>query len=130
MEGWPGWRAVFPNEKREHSTGCTEDRRAGCTKGGSAGCGKGLGRLQKKRAALRPTLFCSPAYCAVYQPTLMCRPLAHPVVQLARPSVQLAGSQKIHVFHLATWPSSPPFSVILLNQTLTLALTLTPTSNP
>jgi len=24
------WRTVFPNEKRELSAGCTEDRRAGC----------------------------------------------------------------------------------------------------
>jgi len=46
----------------------------------------------------------------------MCNPPAIPVVQPAGPSsVQLASQRKIHVFHLATRPSSPPgppFSVI------------------
>jgi len=37
--GREGWRAVFPNEKREFSAGSTEDRRAGwraAQKGGPA----------------------------------------------------------------------------------------------
>ena len=51
-------------------------------------------------AALRPALFCSPAYCAACRPALMCSPLARPVIQLA--SLRI-----IHVFHWATWSSSP-----------------------
>jgi len=53
---------VFPNEKREFSAGCTEDRtgRRTAQKGGPAGCGEGRGGLQKM-AALWPALFRSPA---------------------------------------------------------------------
>jgi len=67
LEDWragAGWRAaVFPNDKREFSAGCTEDRRASqqaAQKDGLVGCEKGWGGLQK-RAALRPALFRSPA---------------------------------------------------------------------
>jgi len=56
--GRVGWRAVFPNEKRELSAGCTEDRRAGrraVQKGGPAGCGKERGGLHKRPPwGLRP----------------------------------------------------------------------------
>jgi len=54
---------VFPNEKRELSAGCTEDRRVdwwAAQKGIPEGCGKGRDGLQK-RAALRPALFRRPA---------------------------------------------------------------------
>jgi len=57
-----GWRAVFPNEKRELSAGCTEDRRAGrqaAQKGIPAGCEKGRGGL-RKRVAFWPALFHRP----------------------------------------------------------------------
>jgi len=73
--GRAGWRAIFPNEKRELAEGwwaaqkTEKDGLEGCTK--KAVCGKGQGGLQK-RAAFRPTLFCSPACCAArlnVQPT-------------------------------------------------------------
>jgi len=50
---------VFPNEKREFSVGCTEDRRVGrrtAQKGRPAGCGNEWDGLLKK-AALWPALF-------------------------------------------------------------------------
>jgi len=91
--------------------GCTEDRRAGrwtAEKGGPAGYGKGRDVLQK-RAALRPPFSlghlsvkpAGPPSCAAHCPVLLCS-------LPARPSVQLASLQKIHVFNLATRPSSPP----------------------
>jgi len=61
---------------------CTEDRKEGgraAQKCSTAGCGKGRGGLQKI-AALRPALFRIPALCAARWPTLMCSPLARPVV--------------------------------------------------
>jgi len=70
---------VFPNEKREFSAGCTEDRRAGrrATVKGGAGC-------RKEQAALalpfpQPSLLCSPPARLSVQPTgpscsAACRP--------------------------------------------------------
>jgi len=40
-----GWKAVFPNEKREFSVGWQAAQ-----KGSPAGCGKEQGRLQKRAA--------------------------------------------------------------------------------
>jgi len=50
---------MFPNEKRELLTGCTEDKTEGwaAQKGGAAG-------WAQKRAALRIALFSSPVLCA------------------------------------------------------------------
>jgi len=65
---------MFLNEKREFSTGCTEDRRAGCKKGRSGGLRKKTGRPAEKG---------SPPAHPFLQPALMCSPLARPVVQPA-----------------------------------------------
>ena len=110
--GRAGWRAVFPNEKCKLSAGCTEDRRAGRwaaqTSSGPAGCGKGRGGLQK-RAAFRPALFRSPAYCAAHQPALMCSPLARSAVQPAGPPFCAACQPTENsCFSFGNAPSSPP----------------------
>ena len=87
---------MFPNEKREFSAGrCTAQK----------------GGLRKRAgwAAQRD----SPLAHPFPQPSLMCSPLACPIVQHASPPFcALASPRKIHVFTLATWPSSPLFSVI------------------
>ena len=78
-------------------------------KGGPAYCTKGRASRLKKLEKGSPLAHPFP------QPSLMCSPLARPVVQHrlpARPSIKLASPWKIHVFHLVTRPSSPPFSVI------------------
>jgi len=88
---------------------CTQDRRTGLR---AAQKKRSIGL--RKRAALRPVSFFAaqlnvqparPPLCAAHLPILWCS-------LPARPSVQLASPRKIHVFHLATQPSSPPFSVI------------------
>jgi len=99
-----GLEGRVSNEKRELLVGCTEDRRAGrraAQKGGPAGYRKRRNGLQK-RAAL-----------PFSQPSLMCSPLARPVVQLAI-------SLKIHVFYLATRPSSPPILRLVLSQIIAI----------
>ena len=90
-----------------------KDRRAGrgaSQKGGPAGCGKRLGGLQK-RAVLRPALLRSPAYCAAHQPALMCRPLAHPVVQPAGQPFCARGK-----FMLFIWQHGPPALRLVLSR--------------
>jgi len=60
--GPAGWRAVFPNEKREFLAGCTEDERGAAQKGGPAGCEKGqAGGLQKGSPALSLIVNAQPA---------------------------------------------------------------------
>jgi len=58
------------------------------------------------------SFLCSQAYCAAHRPALMCSPLTRPVVHSAGPPFCAAGSpQKMQIFHLATRPSSPAFSL-------------------
>ena len=78
---------------------------------GSRGAQKGGLRKRAGRAAEKG----SPSACPLPQPSLLCSPPARlnvqttgPSCSAACPSVQLASPQKIHVFHLSTWPSSPP----------------------
>ena len=84
--GRAGWRAVFPNEKRELSAGCTEGRAGGLHKKAVRQAAAKAGRAAEKGSP-SAALFRSPAYCVAHQPALMCRPLARPVVQLCRPAV-------------------------------------------
>ena len=73
-----GWRAMFPNEKRELSADCTEDKTergpAGCTKRRCGGLRKRAGRGAEKgsppdRPFPQPSLMCSPLAPLNVQPT-------------------------------------------------------------
>ena len=93
------WRAVFPNEKREFSAGCTEDRRAGrrtARKGGPAGCRIG-----------QPS---GPPFSAAHQTTLLCSLPARPSVFCA--ARQPAENPRFSFGNTALQPAGPPISVI------------------
>ena len=113
--GRAGWRAMFPNEKRELSAGWRAAQKTsqkggpmGCTKRRCGGLRKRTGQAAEKssppdRPFPQPSLMCSPP------DPLMCNPGASLDCSLpARTSMQLATPRIIHVFHLATRPSSPP----------------------
>jgi len=101
-------RTGFPNEKHELSAGCTENRRVGqqaVPKGGLADCGKGRGRLRKGQPSGMPF---STAQLNVQPTGLSCSAACRPVL--------LCSSWKIHVFHLATRPSSTLALCLVLSQ--------------
>ena len=96
--GRAGCRAVFPNEKREFSAGCTEDRRA------------------DRRAAEKG----SPLACHFPQPSWMCSLPSRLNVQPTGPSCSAAhqpAKNSCFAFGNTTLqparPADPPFSVIL-----------------
>jgi len=104
--GRAGWRAVFPNERREF-------RRAALETEGRAG---GLHKNAVQRAFPQPT---GPPLCAANRPILLCS-------LPPRPSVQFASPQKFHVIHLEKRPSSPPgppaVRLVLSHNYVTLAM--------
>jgi len=88
---------VFPNEKRELSAGCTEDRGRAC----------GLHKKAIRQAAEKARLF--------LQPSLMCNPAARLNVQPAGPSCSaayrtalLCSSPAHGKFMFFIWQHSPP----------------------
>jgi len=79
MKGREGWRAMFPNEKREFLAGCTEDRMA------------------SQQAAEKG----SPLTCPFLQSSLMCSLPALPSVQPAENSCFSFGNRAFQ----PAWPS-------------------------
>jgi len=81
--------------------GCTKRRSSGLWKRAVPAAKKGQPSGPPFSAAQSNVHPVGPPLCAAHWPVLLCS-------LRARPSVQLASPRKIHVFHLATRPSSPP----------------------
>jgi len=110
LEGRAGWNAVFSNEKRELSVGCTEVQASGLHK-------KAVQRAAEKGSP--------PAFLFLQSSLLLCRPPVCLNVQLTGPSCSAACQPtplcsspacRKFVFHLATRHSSPPTLRLVLSQ--------------